>query len=71
MQAIPVPVPTYERQLWFDHLYEKVETAKRTMTQAVEERNAILPSVLNQVFGGGEVESPTVRQHRLEFQLRD
>lgn len=54
MQGIPVPVPTYERQLWFDQLYEKVETAKKVMTQAGEERNAILPSVLNQVFGGEE-----------------
>lgn len=54
MQNIPVPVPTYERQLWFDQLYEKVEMAKRTMTQAGEERNAILPSVLNQVFSGDE-----------------
>lgn len=52
MQSIPVPVPTYEQQLWFEQLYEKVETAKRTMTQAVAERNAILPSVLNQMFNG-------------------
>jgi restriction endonuclease S subunit len=54
LEKIKVPVPRYELQIWFDQLYEKVETAKRTMTQAVEERNAILPSVLNQVFSGEE-----------------
>lgn len=56
LEKIKVPVPRYELQLWFDQLYEKVEAAKTTMMQAVEERNALLPSVLNQVFGGGEVE---------------
>ncbi len=54
MQNIPVPVPTYERQLWFDQLYEKVDMAKRTITQAGVERNALLPSVLNQVFCGDD-----------------
>lgn len=50
MQSIPVPVPAYERQLWFDQLYEKVEQAKRSMSQAREERGALLPSILGQVF---------------------
>lgn len=54
MQKIPVPVPTYDTQLWFDQLYEKVEMAKKMMAQAREERDAILPSVLNQVFSGEE-----------------
>jgi restriction endonuclease S subunit len=50
MQNIPVPVPPFERQLWFDQLYEKVELAKRTMSQTREERGALLPSILGQVF---------------------
>lgn len=54
LEKIMVPVPRYELQVWFDQLYEKVEMAKRMMTQAGEERNAILPSVLNQVFSGEE-----------------
>jgi hypothetical protein len=52
LEKIMVPVPRYELQLWFDQLSEKVEAAKRTMIQTVEERNAPFPSVLNQVFSG-------------------
>ncbi len=54
MQNIPVPVPQYEQQLWFDQLYEKVEEAKRLITENQAERSALLPSVLNQVFNGDE-----------------
>ena len=54
MQKISVPVPPYEKQLWFDQLYEKVEEAKRLISENREERAALLPSVLNQVFDGGD-----------------
>lgn len=52
MQKISVPVPPYEKQLWFDELYLNVEEAKQFISQSREEREALLPSVLNQVFNG-------------------
>jgi type I restriction enzyme S subunit len=55
LEQITVPVPRYELQLWFDQLHEKIETAKKTITQAGKVRDAILPSLLNQVFNGEEL----------------
>lgn len=52
MQAIPVPVPRFERQLWFDQLFEKVDNAKQVIEQTRVERSAMLPAILNQVFNG-------------------
>jgi hypothetical protein len=49
---IPVPVPTFKQQLWFDQLYEKLEMAKKIFKQAVEERNALPPSILDRAFAG-------------------
>ncbi|WP_237228810.1 restriction endonuclease subunit S [Rubinisphaera sp. JC750] len=54
MQKIPVPVPPYKQQLWFDQLYEKVEEAKVLIAENQTERSALLPSVLNQIFNGGD-----------------
>lgn len=50
MQRIPVPVPPYERQLWFDELYENVEQAKQSISLARQEREALLPALLAQYF---------------------
>lgn len=54
MQKIPVPVPPYEQQLWFDALYAKVAETKQLIAENQQVRDALLPSVLNQVFNGRE-----------------
>lgn len=52
MQAIPVPVPRFERHIWFDQLFEKVNNAKQVIERRRLERSAMLPAILNQVFSG-------------------
>ncbi|WLD14659.1 restriction endonuclease [Planctellipticum variicoloris] len=52
MQAIPVPVPSYDAQLWFDGLFEKANEVKQVIEQTRVERAALLPSILNEIFTG-------------------
>lgn len=54
LEVIQVPVPPYEKQLWFDQLHEKVEEAKHFITENQTARSALLPSVLNQIFNSEE-----------------
>ncbi|MEZ5952197.1 MAG: hypothetical protein R3C12_24005 [Planctomycetaceae bacterium] len=54
LEVIQVPVPPYEKQLWFDQLHEKVEEAKHFITENQTARSAPLPSVLNQIFNSEE-----------------
>lgn len=51
---IPVPVPDYQQQLWFDELFTKVEAAKRLQVETATQREALLPALLNQVFSTEE-----------------
>jgi type I restriction enzyme S subunit len=52
LQQIEVPVPAFERQLWFTSLLEKVEALKRLVHDADEELDALLPSILDKAFKG-------------------
>ncbi len=49
---IPIPVPSYEKQLWLDELYEKVGQLKKLEVETVAERDALLPSILDKAFKG-------------------
>lgn len=52
LAKLEVPVPSYEYQRWFDGLREKVDAAKKLIAQNQKEREALLPSVLNEIFNG-------------------
>lgn len=53
MQEIPVPVPSIEKQRWFDELLTKVERIRNLQQEVSAQRAALLPAILNQVFGQG------------------
>lgn len=47
---IPIPVPSFEQQLWFDGLCRQVDSLKRLQIETAAEMDAMLPSILDQVF---------------------
>ena len=49
---IPIPVPSFEQQLWFDGLCRQVDSLKRLQTETAAELNAMLPSILDKAFKG-------------------
>jgi type I restriction enzyme S subunit len=49
---IPVPIPAYERQLWFGHLFDKVKLVEQQQADAGRLRKALLPTVLHRAFKG-------------------
>lgn len=49
---IPVPIPTYEQQIWFGELYDKVEAIRRLQDQTTEGREAMFPAILDRAFKG-------------------
>jgi type I restriction enzyme, S subunit len=52
MLDIPVPVPTYEQQLWFGGLLAKVRVVQKIRAEAAAARQAMLPSILDRAFKG-------------------
>lgn len=52
LEEIKVPVPPYERQLWFDDLQGKVKAALQLQAETATELDALLPSVLDKAFKG-------------------
>lgn len=52
LEEIKVPVPPYERQLWFDKLQARVKTALEVQAETATELDALLPSVLDKAFRG-------------------
>jgi type I restriction enzyme, S subunit len=52
LSAIEVPIPSYEKQLWFDDLQMKVNALRRLQSETATELNAMLPSFLDKVFKG-------------------
>jgi len=49
---IPIPVPSFAEQLWFDDLYHEVHAAKGVRTETGTELDALLPAILNNAFKG-------------------
>jgi type I restriction enzyme S subunit len=47
---IPVPLPGYEQQLWFDRLYKKVDALTTLQARITVEMDAFLPSILDKAF---------------------
>jgi type I restriction enzyme S subunit len=52
LHRISVPVPAYERQLWFDDLQAKVATARRIQDESAAALDAFMPSILSKAFAG-------------------
>lgn len=52
LENIKVPVPRFEKQLWFDNVQAKVNEMKRLREEAIKELDAMLPSILNKAFKG-------------------
>jgi type I restriction enzyme S subunit len=49
---IPIPVPDYRKQLWFEALYGEVDRMKRLHAETVNEIDALMPSILGKAFRG-------------------
>lgn len=50
LEEIHLPVPPIERQLWFNGLQAKVEAIRRVQTAAESEAQALMPSLLHEIF---------------------
>ncbi|MGE8136483.1 hypothetical protein ACQKO5_23090 [Novosphingobium subterraneum] len=51
LEAIKVPVPSLDAQLWFDSLQTKARAAKAAQAEATAHLDQLLPAMLNEVFG--------------------
>ena len=51
LEAIKVPVPSLDAQLWFDSLQAKARAAKTAQAEATAHLDQLLPAMLNEVFG--------------------
>ena len=47
---IPVPMPEYGKKLWFDALYQKVDSIAKTQSESSPELAAFLPCILDKAF---------------------
>jgi type I restriction enzyme S subunit len=47
LENIKVPVPRFEKQLWFDDVQAQVNEMKRLREEAIKELDAMLPSILD------------------------
>lgn len=52
LESIEVPVPAFERQLWFDELQAEADALTRLQSEADVELNALLPAILDRAFKG-------------------
>ena len=49
---IPIPVPSFDQQFWFDGLCRQVDSLKRLQAETTAELDAMLPSILDKAFRG-------------------
>lgn len=52
LEKIEVPVPDYDKQLWFDNLQAKVVAIKQAQADNQTELDALLPLILDKAFKG-------------------
>lgn len=50
LEEIPVPVPSFEKQLWFESLLDKIDSLKLMQAETDPELDALLPSILDKAF---------------------
>ena len=49
---VPIPVPEYSKQVWFDALCTEAETLKPLQAETAAELDALLPAILDKAFKG-------------------
>lgn len=49
---IPVPLPSYEQQVWFGELFDKIGSVKELQAETATKREAMLPAILDRAFRG-------------------
>ncbi|MDF7403637.1 restriction endonuclease subunit S [Proteus mirabilis] len=52
LENIKVPVPDYDKQLWFNQLQSYVEKIKQAQSENATELEALMPSILDKAFKG-------------------
>ncbi|NMS37508.1 restriction endonuclease subunit S, partial [Vibrio parahaemolyticus] len=52
LEKIKVPVPDYDKQLWFNQLQSYVEKIKQAQSENEIELEALMPSILDKAFKG-------------------
>lgn len=52
LEKIKVPVPDYDKQLWFNQLQNHVEKIKQAQSENEIELEALMPSILDKAFKG-------------------
>lgn len=52
LARIKVPLPIYEKQLWFERIFTKFEALKALQAETQAELDAMLPAVLDKAFKG-------------------
>ena len=52
LEKIEVPVPDYDKQLWFNGLQDKVAAIQRAQADNQTELDALLPAILDKAFRG-------------------
>ncbi|MEI8594460.1 restriction endonuclease subunit S [Photobacterium sp. Hal280] len=52
LEKIKVPVPDYDKQLWFNQLQSYVEKIKQAQSENATELEALMPSILDRAFKG-------------------
>jgi len=52
LSNITVPVPSHEKQLWFDGLQAKIDSLKMLQDKTTTELDALMPSILSKAFKG-------------------
>jgi hypothetical protein len=52
LENIQVPVPPFEKQVWFDSLVTKLNAIRAAQLETQRELDALMPSVLHRAFAG-------------------
>ena len=52
LAAIVVPVPSIEKQRWFDRMQAKVQALRKAHAETSRELDTLIPAMLHEVFGG-------------------
>ena len=51
LAAITVPVPSLEKQRWFDRMQAKAHALRKTHAEPSRGSDALIPAMLHEVFG--------------------
>jgi type I restriction enzyme S subunit len=49
---IPIPMPSFEKQLWFCEIYNQVTKVKSLQTENTADMKALMPAILDRAFKG-------------------